>query len=168
MTRENNDFELWLARERVRQAEKAHENFKASLDRTKSRATSLLGWSITLATASVAVIVTQSTDKNVEAWCAAIGFTAASLLCAKVLYSTKIYNLSLAPGGLKGITDSMENKTELEFLNLYSEYADEIDTINNAAGIKDQRTMRVAWVIWCITPLLTLIVAILFLVLGGR
>ncbi|MFT9062738.1 MAG: hypothetical protein ABF430_02900 [Acetobacter persici] len=92
---EGQDFDLFYAKERARQAEAAHKAKEEALNRTKARATSLLEWAITLTTASIAAAM-QGKCKGAPS-VAAFGFFATSVLCAKVLYSTKTQILLQPP-----------------------------------------------------------------------
>ncbi|MCP1214138.1 hypothetical protein [Acetobacter okinawensis] len=148
------DFDLFLAKERVRQAELTHKGVEDSLLRTKARATSLLGWAITLTSASVAAVATASRlDYRIEALISAVGFFATSVLCVKVLYSTRTTPLMQPPGRFDAIMQDGDELTESGFYKAFSEFADEIDTINDQAVAKDQKTMRLAWIAACATPI---------------
>lgn len=147
---EEQDFDLFYAKERTRQAEAAHKAKEEALNRTKARATSLLGWAITLTTASVGAAM-QGECKS-AASVAAFGFFATSVLCAKVLYSTKTQTLLQPPARFDGIMREGDEKTELGFYRAFSEFAEDVDTANDTAITKDQKTMRLAWIVGCATP----------------
>ena len=151
---DNSDFKLFYAKECARQAEAAHKAKEEALNRTKARATSLLGWSITLTTASIAAAVKEggNLDISLEAYFSAIGFFATSVLCAKVLFSTKVIPLLQPPSRFEGIMLDGDDKTEEGFYRAFSEFAEEVDTVNDAAIAKDQKTMRLAWLVGCATP----------------
>lgn len=148
------DFNLFFAKEMARQAELTHKGVEEALSRTKARATSLLGWAVTLTSASVAAVATASRfDHQVESLISAAGFFVTSVLCAKVLYSTQTMPLMQPPSRFGGIMRDGDERTEEGFYRAFSEFADELDTINDGAVANDQKTMRVAWIAACATPI---------------
>lgn len=45
-----------------------------------------------------------------------------------------------------------DEKTELGFYRAFSDLAEDVDTENDAVIAKDQKTMRLAWIVGCATP----------------
>lgn len=153
------EYELWLARERVKHAEAAHKNAIESLDRTKTRAASLLGFTITLASACVAAVASQTGARKVESGIGALGFSIASILCASVLYSTVLNPMALTPSRFDSIFRPEDEQSEKGALNAYAEYADEAADENETTIQRVQKRMRYAWVAACATPAVTLFFA---------
>ncbi|WP_010508419.1 hypothetical protein [Komagataeibacter europaeus] len=162
------DFRLFLLRERVRHAEAEYKYVEESLNRTKSRATYLLGWSITLASASVAAAMGTHHERRVEATIAATGFTLTAMLCAKVLYSTRTVALFQSPVRFDTILQDEDERSEAGYLDAYAELAEEVSVHNDQTVSKDQSTMRNAWVTACLTPAVTLLSVMFFAVWRRR
>lgn len=159
---DDEDFRLFLLRERVRHAEAQYKYVEEALNRTKSRATSLLGWSITLASASVAAAMGTHSERRAEAAIAAAGFTLTATLCARVLYSTRTVALFQSPVRFDAMFQEGDERSEAGYLNAFSELAEEVSVHNDQAVGNDQSTMRHAWIAACLTPAVTLLSVVAF------
>lgn len=145
------DFELWLARERARQAEASHKDINEIVNRTKTRASSLLGWCITLTSASVAA-ASQTENHKIEAAAAACGFFAAAMACVRTLYSSPYNPVALSPDMFSDMLDQYPSTSEREVLEAYAEFAGDVINENGKSAEYDQKWLRRAWWIAALTP----------------
>lgn len=149
---DESDFTLWLAKERVRHAENAFKETSEALGRTKSRASSLLGWSITLASASVAGAI-QSENHKLPATVAASGFLLTSFLCIRTLYGTRFEHIALAPSMFDRLFIDGNCKTEQEAADDYARFISDVMELNHTSILRDQTSLRRGWWVMALTPI---------------
>lgn len=147
------DFRLWKAKERVRHAENYHKDMVESLNRTKTRAASLLGWAVTLGSASI-VAASQSGRFKSEAILSAFGFIGVGALCIRCLYSSNINWLSLDPHMFDSMLEQAESESEVEALEGYAHLAREVFEANAVVILRDQKNLKRAWWAFFLTPIL--------------
>lgn len=148
------DFALWLAKERARHAEGSHKDIAEAVNRTKTRASSLLGWCITLSTATIAA-ATQSSTYKLEAVISAIGFGASALACVRTLYATEYQPIALSPRMFDTMVTKDHCDSEEETYEAFSRYASDVVEHNASHAENDQKWLRRAWWLAAMTPVAT-------------
>ncbi|WP_367159917.1 hypothetical protein ABUE34_12790 [Kozakia baliensis] len=156
----------YLAKELLRQAEAASKSRLDGLNKTKDRASSLLGWSLVTASAAIALsgkaLAGEHTVSGFGAMVLAIGMIAVCFLCALVLMGTQIRPSWIYPVDLESMCKErrVTNEAELQVV-----IADELairDHDNFFVHTRKQRLLKWAWRASIATPLLSLLVAALF------
>ncbi|MBF0858158.1 hypothetical protein HKD24_02890 [Gluconobacter sp. LMG 31484] len=146
------NFELWLAKEKARHSEASDKEARASLDRTKGRATTLIGFMVTLASASVAGALSQKGFRKEASVLGACGFIGAAILCARVLYSTRLHPLMLSPTQFDAVMHDDDERSQEGYLKAFSEYAEDVIVHNETVISRVQKYLRAAWIVACATP----------------
>ncbi|AQS88194.1 hypothetical protein AA101099_1865 [Neoasaia chiangmaiensis NBRC 101099] len=157
MTDEN--FELWLAKEKRVSADARYAEAVTTLERVKSRASAFLGWTLTLGSASTAYAL-HGEGYWIAAACAAVFFGAAAVQSFRVLYSTKWLSKNASPDGLDEVLRGMTPQTEANG-TLWLAHASNAATEKNIGYvIHDQALLRQSWKLALSGALLSALVGI--------
>lgn len=134
---------------------KEAERQDIALQRLKTRATSLLGWTVTLTSLSGAAFFTSPIFK-VALLLSAMMFMNTGFLCVMTLYSTKWIYPYFHMESLK----DMEKSSELEFLEQIELNQRSLNAENLQSYKTVQLYMKIGWWLFATTPLITFIVVL--------
>lgn len=157
------DYKLWLAELKKQEAEKLLSSVGQALERTKSRATNLLGWMITLTVGMGTVSFSKLNPYPYSTIILGSGFFVTACLCVAVLISTKWKYPLLNPNFID-CRAQVKNQQRIKLIEDIAIYITNCTDKNVKTIITLQTLMRSAWIIAVVTPLLALIET-LFIVL---
>lgn len=147
------EYRLWFANEKLKQAVIFADGQEARLVRIKARAASLLGWAIGLTT----VVTPLSFHNRLITWAVlpAAVFLLSGLTCVYVLFTTNWCSQGYMPHEMKHWTF----KNELQVVENKLREIDDALIFNEKTIVRHSHAMKVAWLLFAIGPLALLLTA---------
>ncbi|ANA12925.1 hypothetical protein [Acetobacter oryzifermentans] len=142
----------WLAKEMRKCAEASIKSGFDAFYKTKDRALSILGWSVTIEIASIGVLVGTDHKFIWPAGVVVLGNAVVSTLCIYILMSAQMFPPSLTGSDIEDLCSKrgVSNQSELDV-----SISDALDTHyaqNRRKHKKRQKALCAAWVIFALTP----------------
>lgn len=156
MSDEEPQIQPYLAGEMLRQAEASVKSRFDGLLKTKDRASSLLGWSLTTASAALMLCVREFSCQNIAFAAAAAtlaaGMTAACILCVLVLKGVEMEPSWIYPVELENMCAErgVENESQMQVV-----IADEIANRSHRnlfIHCKKQKLLKLVWLTVMVAP----------------
>lgn len=147
-------FHLWLAKEKRALVDAAYAENQAAADRMKGRASSLLGWSVTLTTGALAA--TQYDGHRAMAWAFVAGFGGCAFCCIRTLYSTPWHTKNVAPEVVDDVLRDIVGRTEVAGTERMTYAIDAVNFLNRESLTYDRRWLKASWVLAAITPVVAI------------
>lgn len=147
----------WLAKEMRKGAETSIKSGFDAFYKTKDRALSILGWSVTIEIASIGVLVGADHKFIWPAGAVVLGNAIVSVLCIYILMSTYMFPPTLTGADIEDLYSKrgVSNQSELDI-----SISDALDThyaINRRKHKKRQQALCVAWAVFVLTPIIGLL-----------
>ncbi len=147
----------WLAKEMRKGAEASIKSGFDAFYKTKDRALSILGWSVTIEIASIGVLVGTDHKFIWPAGAIVLGNAVVSALCIYILMSAQMFPPALTGADIEDLfaKRGASNQSELDIA-----ISDALDThyaINQRKHKKRQKALYLAWIIFVLTPVMGLL-----------
>lgn len=147
----------WLAKEMRKGAEASIKSGFDAFYKTKDRALSILGWSVTIEIASVGVLVGTDHKFIWPVGAVVFGNAVVSVLCIYILMSAYMFPPTLTGADIEDLYSKrgVSNQSELDI-----SISDALDThyaINRRKHKKRQQALCTAWVVFVLTPIIGLL-----------
>ncbi|GBR56510.1 hypothetical protein [Gluconobacter sphaericus] len=148
MMSDDQELQPWLAKEMLRQAEATCKTRVDAINKTRDRASSLLGWSIAALTGSVALAAKGFGGQSMVllpslVLCA--GFAATCLCCVWVLMPLRIERMTLYPIEVEQIAGQTRATTEEQLQVAIADHLALAECENAKAHEKRQKWLKAAW-----------------------
>lgn len=152
------EFELWLAKEKRAFADEAYKETIASFDRIKARLGAILPLSVTLTTASLAGAFSGQGYSLICAFLA-VGFGVAAMLCVGGLYSSTLLSKNIDPDTVDRILEDVPDR-DVKSASLWLAFATFAVIEECVKTIKrDRLWLKAAWIALSLTPLTSFLLA---------
>ncbi|MFT9441028.1 MAG: hypothetical protein ABF593_04615 [Acetobacter papayae] len=145
------EFDVWLAKEKRALADEAYKETIASFDRIKARLGAILPLSVTLTTASLAGAFSRQ-DYSLVCSFLSLGFGSTAMICAAGLSSTTLLSKNFDPDAVDRV---LEDVTERDVKSASLALAFVTFAVNEECikTIKrDRRWLKAAWIALSLTP----------------
>lgn len=160
MMSDNQDFELWLAKEKRSFSEQGYSENWATFDRIKTRFGTVVTLSSTLLTATAAA---SFSGQPYALFCLflAEGFFVSALCSVVGLYSTGIQTKNIGPHTIDDVLHDMPERTEGNAQLWLAATIYAINVENDKAIARDRLWLQRAWSALVLTPGLALFAALI-------
>lgn len=153
ITDNNSDYELWFIDFFVQRTKETLDGYEKDIETLKARATSLLSWVITLSVASITACAASILKHNII-FSISLGVISTLLIltaicCVVVLFSKKWRKLDYR----KKYFDDFYQDSQIETLKVQLDAHFCTIEENIIYYQRTQRFMKLAWVLFCLTPL---------------
>lgn len=147
----NANFPLWLAKKQIEEAEKMGSYLDNALQRTKSRASNLLGWSIIIMASSIILLSSRGFQNHIPVLFMTISMMLIIIFCAIILLRKDCNIPDFSPVSLVSFFDENYVKTEIEALQFMA-IRWQIVIRNNVEIVSyAQQLMRYIWFVFILT-----------------
>lgn len=163
MTDNNSEYDLWLIDFFVQRTKETLDGQEKGMETLKARATSLLGWVITLSLASITALSASVIKKNIFV-ATSLGIISVLLIlcaisCVVVLFSKKWKYLEYGEHDIKDFNRGSQIETlKAQLRSQDVAFQENILYYQNA-----RRFMKLAWVLLCSTPIVLIITVLISL-----
>lgn len=148
----NFDDKLWLAELKKQEAENLLTLVSQALERTKNRATNLLGWMITLTIGLGAASFSKTNPYPLCTIVLCIGFFITACFCVSVLYSTQWLMPILYPSFIQKQVVNYD-LNQIKLIEKIADHLEECIMKNSHSVIIIQARMQITWFIALLTPI---------------
>lgn len=150
-----NTYRFYLTKLALEQEKENAKELEAGLQRLKTRATSLMGWCISLSSLAATGFFTTH-EYKISLLVASVCFVVAGLQCIRVMYSTpwKTPHFSL------DWLTSLQKNSELEIMEAMMFSLKKFNGENAETYLLLQTHMKQAWLLFGLTPILSFVAAL--------
>lgn len=151
-------IQAWLAKEMLRQAEATCKARADAMNKTKDRASTLLGWSVAALTGSIALTARGFDGQSALLFSSMIlsaGFAAVCFCCVAVLLPLKFERMTFYPREVEGLAADTNASSEDELQVALADKLAVIESKNAVAHERRQRWLKCAWFASLIAPALS-------------
>ncbi|MFT8953790.1 MAG: hypothetical protein ABF979_16180 [Gluconobacter sp.] len=155
----------WLAKEMLRQAEATCKARVDAINKTRDRASTLLGWSVAALTGSIALAARGFDGRSALLFTGLIlcaGFAAVCFCCVAVLLPLKLERMAFYPLEVEQIAADTNASSEDELQIALADKLALIESKNAVAHERRQRWLKCAWLASLITPALSFAALVAF------
>lgn len=154
---------IWLAKEMLRQAEANCKSRVDGINKTRDRASSLLGWSLAALTGSMALVgngFAQGSILLIPSLFLCTGFVAVCVCCICVLMPLKIERMTFYAAEIEDIARTQNVGSEEELQIAIADKLDKCEFKNAGAHEKRQALLKASWYVIIAAPIISLLVLI--------
>ncbi|MFT9220626.1 hypothetical protein [Gluconobacter oxydans] len=159
----SDSIQPWLAKEMLRQAEATCKARIDAINKTRDRASTLLGWSMAALTGSIALAARGFDGQSALLFpglILCVGFAVVCLCCIVVLLPLKLERMTFYPLEIEQIAADTNASSEDELQVALADKLAVIENKNAVAHEQRQRWLRGAWYASVIAPTLSFAVLV--------